>query len=76
MPNLSVGHLTLTDQNFKSFIKSNKMFVLGVSDSSCLNCCYTELSLSNLKEKLDANIMTNEKVRICFTFAIDTNSAC
>ena len=57
LENLEVGHITLTDSNFKQFKRENSdTFILGVSDSKCLgdNCCYTELLLSNLKQALDS----------------------
>ena len=38
--NLSVGHEWLTDENYRKFKTANqKLFVLGVSDSSCARCC-------------------------------------
>jgi len=55
--NLEVGHITLTDANFKQFKRENSdTFILGVSDSTCLgdNCCYTELLLSNLRQEFDS----------------------
>ena len=57
LSNLQVGHITLTDQNFKQFKRENSdTFILGVSDSTCLgeDCCYTELLLSNLKQAFDS----------------------
>ena len=60
--NLSVGHTWLTDANYKKFKKENsKLFVLGVSDSSCTRCCATESMLKQLKEDFDAKVYTGRK---------------
>ena len=42
LENLSIGHITLTDANFKPFKKANSLFVLALSDSNCISCCTTE----------------------------------
>ena len=42
LENLSVGHINLTDANFKAFKKVNNLFVLALSDSKCITCCTTE----------------------------------
>ena len=42
MPPLSVGDKNLTQSNFIEFKKSNKLFVLGISDSQCKECCQSE----------------------------------
>ena len=35
LPNLSVGDVNLTYENYEKFKKSNNLFVLGVSDKNC-----------------------------------------
>ena len=62
LDNLSVGHKWLTDANYKKFKKDNsKLFVLGVSDSSCTRCCQSESMLNQLKEEFDAKVYTGKK---------------
>ena len=41
-PNLAVGDALLNAENFDEFKKDNKLFVLGVSDSNCGECCVSE----------------------------------
>jgi hypothetical protein len=66
LDHLSVGHIHLTDANFKKFKKevmaTTKVFILGASDSSCDQCCFTETLLDNVKEKFDKKVHTG-KVR-------------
>ena len=60
--NLSVGHEWLTDENYRKFKTANqKLFVLGVSDSSCARCCQSESMLSQLKEDFDNKVYTGKK---------------
>ena len=60
--NLSVGHEWLTDENYRKFKTANqKLFVLGVSDSSCARCCQSESILSQLKEDFDKKVYTGKK---------------
>ena len=62
LENLSIGHKWLTDGNYKKFKKENqKLFVLGVSDSSCNRCCQSESVLNQLKEEFDAKVYTGKK---------------
>jgi len=59
---LSVGHTHLTDKNYAKFKKANKkMFVLGVSDSSCNRCCFTEQVLNYLVETFDSATYAGKK---------------
>ena len=39
LPNLSVGDVWLDSGNFPQFKKSNKLFILGISNSQCDTCC-------------------------------------
>lgn len=59
---MSVGHIQLTDANYSKFKKevmaTSKIFVLGASDSSCDQCCFTEELLSNLKILFDTKKYT------------------
>ena len=41
-PNLSVGDVNLTAANFDKFKQDNEVSILGISDSQCERCCYTE----------------------------------
>jgi len=61
LPNLTVGHEWLTDKNYNSFKKKNSMFVLGISDSSCNRCCYTEPLFDILKRQFDDKTYTGKK---------------
>ena len=61
-PNLKAGHIKLTDKNYKQWKKDNKkLHVLGVSDSSCSQCCHTEKILTQLQEKFDSSTYTGKK---------------
>lgn len=42
LPTLSVGDRTLTDGDFLKFKRANKLFVMGIADSSCADCCQSE----------------------------------
>ena len=54
LPHLEAGHIQLTDKNYSKWKKDNsKLHVLGISDSSCQDCCQTESILSQLKDKFD-----------------------
>lgn len=61
---LSVGHIHLTDKNYAKFKKevmlTSKVFILGASDSSCDQCCFTEALLDNLKILFDAKKYTGK----------------
>ena len=50
LPNLSVGDVWLDDQNYMKFKKKHKLFILGVSDSTCDKgvCCHSETVLNSL----------------------------
>ena len=50
LPNLSVGDFNITNGNYVQFKKQNKLFVLGISDSACSECCTSESILFNLHE--------------------------
>ena len=50
LPNLSVGDFNITNGNYLQFKKQNKLFVLGISDSACSECCTSESILFNLQE--------------------------
>jgi len=62
LEHMSVGHINLTDANYAKFKKevmaTSKIFVLGASDSSCDQCCFTEELLSNLKILFDTKKYT------------------
>ena len=61
-PNLAAGHIQLTDKNYAKWRKDNeKLHILGVSDSSCKDCCHTEQILEKLKEKFDSKVYTAKK---------------
>ncbi len=47
LPNLSQGTVRLSTKSITKFKHSNDFFVLGISDSSCDTCCYSELLLYN-----------------------------
>ena len=57
LEHFSVGHINLTDSNYIKFKKdvmaTSKVFILGASDSSCEQCCFTEALLNNLKVLFD-----------------------
>lgn len=52
----------LTDANYAKFKKEvmakSKVFILGASDSSCDQCCFTEALLNNLKLLFDSKKYT------------------
>jgi hypothetical protein len=57
MPNLSQGHVHLTDQNYEEFTKKYRnrgVFVLAVSDSSCSDCCHSESLVAELMHRLES----------------------
>jgi hypothetical protein len=59
LPNLSVGHVHLTDDNYADYIKKYKnggAFVLAASDSSCGEgiCCHSEKLLDKLTTIFDS----------------------
>ena len=49
LPNLKVGDIQLNSNNFNKFKKDNKLFVLGISDSDCDDCCSSEPLLRDLQ---------------------------
>ena len=48
LPNLSVGDFNLTQASFDKFKQENEIFVLGISDSQCEQCCFTEGMLNSV----------------------------
>jgi hypothetical protein len=48
LPNLSVGDVNLTNKNYMKYKKSQKVFILAVSDSQCSDCCQSEPILNEL----------------------------
>ena len=71
-PNLSVGDLNLTAANFDKFKQDNEVFILGISDSQCDRCCYTEGLLNSILTGLQTQSHTYGKV---FNKIILTTSA-
>lgn len=61
-PNLSVGDVNLTVSNFDKFKKDNEVFILGISDSQCEHCCYTEGMLNGIHTGLQTKAHTYGKV--------------
>lgn len=55
LPHFSVGDVNLTRENYDVFKASNKVFILGLSDSECAKCCYIEPLLSSLQTLLAEN---------------------
>lgn len=55
-PNLSVGDIQLSDNNFYEFKKNNKLYILGISDSDCPQCCTTEDLLNSLQKDFQAGL--------------------
>ena len=58
LPNLIVGDVFLEDSNFYEYRKTNKFFVLGVSDGSCATCCRDEPLLYFLKKYSEERLFT------------------
>lgn len=50
LPNLSVGDMHLTDDNYFKFKKKNFMYVVGVSSAECETCCALEPLLNELHD--------------------------
>jgi hypothetical protein len=61
-PNLSVGDVNLTAANFDKFKQDNEVFILGISDSQCDRCCYTEGLLYSILTGLQTQSHTYGKV--------------
>ena len=61
-PNLSVGDVNLTAANFDKFKQDNEVFILGISDSQCERCCYTEGLLVSILTGLQTQSHTYGKV--------------
>ena len=62
LPHLEAGHILLTDKNYPKWKRDNlSLHVLGLSDSSCTECCQTESLLAQLKEKFDSKVYTGNK---------------
>ena len=55
LPHFSVGDVNLTKENYEDFKTKNKVFVLGLSDSECTECCYIEPMLKHLHSMLATN---------------------
>jgi len=53
-----VGDYNLTTANFDKYKKSNNIFVMGISDSSCLGCCTSEEFLNDLYQDFQNEIYT------------------
>ena len=61
-PNLQAGHIELTDENYTKWKNANSMLhILGVSDSTCEDCCQTETILAKLKDLFDKKVFTGKK---------------
>jgi len=48
MPTLKIGNILLDRSNYDKFTKDNEVFIFGVSDSSCPECCSSEPLLAYL----------------------------
>ena len=48
LPNLSVGSIHLNQNNYMQFKKENRLFVLGMSDKNCEECCLAEELLNDV----------------------------
>ncbi|CDW90844.1 UNKNOWN [Stylonychia lemnae] len=64
LPNLSVGDQNLTQSNFEKFKKANNLFVLGLSDSGCPQCCTSEELLLSLQQDFSTSKYLNKKNKI------------
>jgi hypothetical protein len=51
-PNLSVGDMNITANNFDKIKKENEVFILGISDIQCDTCCFTEGILDMIYSEL------------------------
>jgi hypothetical protein len=58
-----VGDVNLSSANFNSFKSSHDVFLLGVSDSQCDHCCFTEGILYGVRDSLRKGNRTYGKVR-------------
>ncbi|CAI2386410.1 unnamed protein product [Moneuplotes crassus] len=56
-PNLSIGDHFLEEEGFdlKTYKSNHKIFVLGISDSICENCCKGEILLGQLNQLFKAS---------------------
>jgi hypothetical protein len=48
---------------FEKFKKDNEVFVLGISDSQCEHCCFTEGMLNSVHSGFQTQMHTYGKVR-------------
>lgn len=64
LPNLSVGDYNLTQKNYESFKKGKKLFVVGVSDKNCLQCCNSEYLLNEMQQVFANMTYTHKGKRI------------
>lgn len=48
MPTLKIGNILLDKSNYEKFTKENEVFIFGVSDSTCEECCSSEPLLAYL----------------------------
>jgi hypothetical protein len=62
LPNLSVGDFNLTQATFEKFKQDNEIFVLGISDSQCEQCCFTEGMLNSVHTGFQTQMHTYGKV--------------
>ena len=62
LPNLSVGDFNLTQATFEKFKQDNEIFVLGISDSQCEQCCFTEGMLNLVHTGFQTQMHTYGKV--------------
>jgi Thioredoxin-like domain len=53
LPNFSVGHFNITsERQLKEIIKKESVFLIGISASSCSECCKTETVYQSLTENM------------------------
>lgn len=64
LPNLSVGDLNLTDDNFEKFKSENELFILGLSDVQCKHCCFTERFLDEIYTPLKTQMHSYKVSRV------------
>lgn len=51
-PHFSIGNINLTKENYEDFKAKNSVFLLGISNSSCTDCCFMEPILNLLQNLL------------------------
>jgi hypothetical protein len=58
-PNLDVSDFTpKTQREYEDFKAKNKVFVIGISDSTCNECCRSEPILSELQVMFQSKLYT------------------